>query len=222
VYGPTEVAVICTGEDVGEDPADPVPIGVPMANTRIEILDGSLERQLVGRRGELYVGGAGVAVGYYNSPELTEERFLTHPRFGRLYRTGDLCRWTAEGKLIFLGRADRQVKVRGYRIELDEIERVAQAHPAVHRAAAQLVDIAGEPNLILHVQPGVDSGLTDRILRRHLAERLPAHMLPAEVVFLRELPRTPTGKVDRKALRGSRGVTPGVRPAQPFTSSRGR
>jgi amino acid adenylation domain-containing protein len=203
-YGPTEVTVFCSAGRVREDDLDPVPIGAPLANVTIEILDEQLRRLPVGRSGELYVGGRGVALGYHNAPELTAERFVRYPGFGRLYRTGDICRWRPDGKLEFLGRADRQIKVASHRVELGEIEVIAERHPAVDRAAVQAVPGSdGDVELTLYVQVRADRGLTERELRRHLAQQVPAHMLPRRITVLAEFPLTATRKIDRKALFAS-------------------
>ncbi|HKV10170.1 MAG TPA: amino acid adenylation domain-containing protein, partial [Thermoanaerobaculia bacterium] len=195
-YGPTETVVGCSIYEVPESlPAGPVPIGRPIANMRILILDPALEPVPIGVSGELYLGGEGVCRGYLNRPGLTAEKLVPDP-FGtqgeRLYRTGDLARRLPDGTIEFLGRVDHQVKLRGFRIELGEIEAVLAGLPGVREA----VVVANEQRLIAYVTG--DAVVEE--LRSSLAERLPDYMVPAVFVTLPELPLTPNGKVDRKAL----------------------
>jgi thioesterase domain-containing protein len=160
----------------------------------------------VGVPGELYVGGVGLARGYLNDPELTAERFVADPFSGvpgaRLYRTGDRCRWLADGSVEFLGRLDQQVKVRGYRIEVGEVEAALESAPAVREAAVAVhTDPAGEQRLVAFVAARAEGEQPSEVLlRRHLRERLPEYMVPSAFVLLPALPRTPSGKIDRKAL----------------------
>jgi amino acid adenylation domain-containing protein len=206
-YGPTETTVGCVVHEVGADTPDEgaVPIGRPIANTRILLLDA--DRQLVppGAVGEIYIGGAGVAAGYLNRPELTAERFLPDP-FGppsaRIYRSGDLARRWPDGTLVYLGRADTQIKLRGYRIEPGEVEAALLAMPGVAQAAVVLRrDAAGDGELVacLVAKDGAEppSGQT---LREALSSVLPAPLVPTAFVWLDRLPLSPNGKVDRGRL----------------------
>jgi amino acid adenylation domain-containing protein len=207
-YGPTETVVGCcvyevTTADV-PDGDGRVPIGRPIANTHLHVLDAGMQPVPIGVAGELYVGGFGVARGYLNAPELTAERFVPDPFSatpgGRLYRSGDLVRYLADGNLDFIGRRDDQVKLRGYRIELGEIESVLATHSIVREAIVILrEDIPGKKQLVAYV---VAAGPSPEVgeLRRHLSERLPEYMVPASFVILDVLPRTPNGKIDRQAL----------------------
>ncbi|MDQ3274796.1 MAG: amino acid adenylation domain-containing protein, partial [Actinomycetota bacterium] len=206
VYGPTEVTV--NAAEFRVEPHDParagvLPLGRPMDNTVIYVLDDRLGAVPPGEIGEIYIAGAGLARGYLNRPDLTAERFVADP-FGapgiRMYRTGDLGRWAADGVLEFAGRVDDQVKLRGFRIELGEIESVLAAHPDV--VAARVVvreDQPGDRRIVGYAVPAA-AGPEPAELRGHLAERLPEHMVPSAVVLLAALPLTTNGKVDRRAL----------------------
>jgi len=210
-YGPTEATVWCTVQHLGPpglsadggDTAMRVPIGRPIANTQAFILDRDGRPVPVGVPGELHVGGLGLARGYLDSPELTADRFIdvSLPKRGRtrLYRTGDVARFLADGTIDLLGRTDFQVKIRGQRIELEEIEMVLKEHPAVRDAAAVLEFREGTPGssaLGAYVQT---SAQPDE-LRRFMVDRLPDAMVPVAIVALDTLPRGPTGKLDRRAL----------------------
>jgi amino acid adenylation domain-containing protein len=204
-YGPTECTVTMIDEEcVGHCVGSP-PIGLPMANHVAHVLDRNLEPVPKGVLGELVIGGAGLARGYLNRPELTAEKFVRDPfgtaPGGRLYRTGDLVKRLQDGRLVFVGRIDRQVKIRGLRIELGEIEWALAAHPKVRNAAAEpWTDEQGEKHLVAYVdaEPGMKLDLG--ALRSFLAEHLPASMLPEYFVDVPELPLTASGKVDRDAL----------------------
>jgi amino acid adenylation domain-containing protein len=202
-YGPTETTIYSTAKTL-RTARDAVSIGTPIRETRAHVLDGSLRQVGTGVLGELYLGGAGVARGYFGRPGLTAERFVADP-FGppgaRMYRTGDLVRRRADGELEFVGRLDSQVKIRGFRVELGEVEVAACALPSVTRAAATVrEDTVGGRRLVLYVVLGRGEDVEPGELRRVLARILPDYMVPSAVVVLSRLPLTPTGKLDRSAL----------------------
>ncbi|MGZ4032453.1 MAG: amino acid adenylation domain-containing protein, partial [Tumebacillaceae bacterium] len=206
-YGPTENTVFTTVYEVkrAEDVAYTVPIGTPIANTEVYVLDRHMQPVLIGVPGELYTGGAGLAKGYLNRPELTAERFVAHPfsqELGaKLYKTGDLVRYLPDGNIEYLGRLDDQVKIRGFRIELGEIETVLAQHEAVQRAVVIAQESAtGDKRLVAYVvlHKGYDGARDD--LRIYLKEKMPAYMVPAFLIELDSIPVTPNGKVDRRAL----------------------
>ncbi|MFJ2810852.1 amino acid adenylation domain-containing protein [Kitasatospora sp. NPDC087271] len=205
-YGPTEATTFTTRRVLrpGRPVPDVVPLGRPVDNRRVYVLDEALSPVPPGVAGVLYVAGAGVARGYLNDPRRTAGQFLPCP-FGdpgeRMYRTGDVVRWNAEGELEFLGRADEQVKLHGFRIELGEIEAVLAGHPAV----AQATVVAGPGaspgrRLIGYVVPAGDSGLDPAAVREHASAVLPDYMVPSAIVTLDAFPLTPRGKIDRAAL----------------------
>jgi amino acid adenylation domain-containing protein len=201
VYGPTETTVWSTCHRIA--PSEwPIPIGRPIANMEMYILDSHRKPVPDGVPGELYIGGAGVAEGYHNRSELTAEKFIQSPFHPgtRLYRTGDLTRYLASGEIEFLGRIDNQVKIRGFRVELGESEAALSGHPKVRQAVvAAREDLPGERRLAAYIvregQP-----VTVAELRSFLKEKLPDYMVPSSFTFLDSLPLTPTGKVDRRAL----------------------
>ncbi|MDP9862277.1 MULTISPECIES: non-ribosomal peptide synthetase [Streptosporangium] len=192
-YGPTETTIYSTMVRVTAPAGDPVSIGVPLAGERAYVLDRAGRVLPAGTPGELWIGGAGVARGYRGRPELTAAAFTEDPLGGRRYRTGDLARWRPDGTLDFLGRRDRQVKVRGHRIELGEIETVLR-----ESVADAAVTVHGGDHLVgyLAAPPGTDTGE----LERRLGSRLPDYMVPRRWVLLDALPVTASGKVDRTAL----------------------
>ncbi len=209
VYGPTETTTFATCfaiESVGE--RGTVPIGRPLANTRIYILDGQGEPVAVGVVGEIYIGGSGVARGYWKRPELTAEKFLEDPfredGKGRMYRTGDLGGWLGDGDIEFVGRNDFQVKVRGYRIELGEIEARLREREGVGEAVVVArEDRVGEKRLVAYYTRAAAGGAEQ--LREHLAASLPEYMVPAAYVGMERMPLTANGKLDRKALPAPEG-----------------
>jgi amino acid adenylation domain-containing protein len=215
VYGPTEGTTFTTWhlvEDVCE--ADrTVPIGGPIANTRVHVLDAGMEPVPVGVAGELYVGGEGLAWGYIGHPGQTAERFVPDPFSrepgARLYWTGDVARHLDGGSVEFIGRADHQVKVRGFRIELGEIEAVLAEHPEVGAAAVTArEDGEGERRLVAYVAAEQGKTVAAAALRSYLKGRLPEYMIPSAFVVLDELPLNPNGKIDRKALPEPERVRP--------------
>ena len=221
-YGPTECTTFSTTyliDTLAED-ARSIPIGRPIANTQIYVLDELLQPMPIGTTGEIYIGGAGVAVGYLNRPELTAQRFIADPFSqmpqARLYRSGDLGRWRHDGILEYVNRNDSQVKIRGFRIELGEIEARLLRDPRIAEAVVVVrQEVNGEKQLVAylvadrahHSDPLSDSDTNASLrhplipqLRSHLRETLPEYMIPSRWVLLGQLPLTPNGKVDRRAL----------------------
>jgi amino acid adenylation domain-containing protein len=204
LYGPTETTVWSTVYRVRDVPTGTVPIGLPIANTRVHVLDSRLQPTPVGVPGELWIAGDGLALGYLGRAELTATRFLPElgrPTGGRMYRTGDLALWGRDGALEYLGRVDQQVKIRGFRVELGEIEAaLATCEGVAQVAAAVRTWSLGDQRLVAYFVPQAGALPTASQLRSHLRERLPDYMLPAAFVPLATLPLTPSGKVDRGAL----------------------
>ncbi|MHB8383561.1 MAG: non-ribosomal peptide synthetase, partial [Candidatus Binataceae bacterium] len=204
MYGPTETTVWSTTHALTKA-ADSVPIGRPIANTRIYILDEDGALAPIGAAGELYIGGAGVTRGYWRRPDLTAERFIFNPfdpeRPEFLYRTGDLARYCDNGEIEFIGRTDQQVKIRGFRIELGEIETVLGAHPAVHEAVAVARrDRADNPLLAAYIVAKPGRTISPQELKTYVGQKLPEYMIPSVITFLDAMPLTPNGKTDRNAL----------------------
>lgn len=219
LYGPTEAAI-----DVTHWTARPgsriVPIGQPIANTQIYIVDAQGQQTPVGVEGELWIGGVGVGRGYLNRPDLTAEKFIANPfAEGRVYRTGDLARWQTDGQIEYLGRIDHQVKIRGFRIELGEIEAVLASYAGVREAAVLArEDTAGDKRLVAYVV--AREGLDVDALKAHAAAALPEYMVPSAVMVLDVMPVSPNGKLDRKALPAPSRKRPQL--AEPFVPPQGK
>lgn len=204
LYGPTETTIYSTGCRI-ENAEALITVGRPIANTRCHILDSQLQPVPVDVAGELYIGGAGVALGYHQRPELTAERFIPDPFVAdgkaRLYRTGDLARWTADGRIEHLGRIDFQVKLRGYRIELGEIEAAIVEHSTIAECVVKLAERSpGDLRMVAYVVPKPTEFYSSSELRQHLRSLLPNYMVPNSFVDLPTLPRLPNGKLNRNAL----------------------
>jgi amino acid adenylation domain-containing protein len=203
LYGPTETTIWSAASRVAS--GAPVVLGKPIGNTTFYVVDSRMQPTPIGVAGELLIGGDGLARGYLNRPELTAEKFIADPFSAkpgaRLYRTGDLARYLPDGNVGFLGRMDFQVKLRGFRIELSEIETVLRTHPDVGNAVVLVhEDERHEKRLVAYVVAVSDPGPTPAALRAHLQSQLPEYMVPSIYMTLRELPLTPNGKVNRKAL----------------------
>jgi amino acid adenylation domain-containing protein len=207
-YGPTESTTFTCSYRIPrrvDERARSIPIGRPINHTQVYILDGRMRVVPVGVAGQLYVGGAGLARGYWRRPELTSERFVVNPfdptGKTRLYKTGDLCRYLSDGSIEFLGRQDDQVKIRGYRIEPGEIEAVLSDQGSVSQAAVVVrQDRPGEKRLVGYVVMRPGQGASGSELREYLGQRLPEYMVPSAIVMMDSLPLTVSGKVDRRAL----------------------
>jgi amino acid adenylation domain-containing protein len=217
-YGPTEATVTVTQWKCQRNGSlRTVPIGRPVANTQLYIVDSSMQPVPIGVPGELHIGGVQVARGYLNRPELTDERFIPD-LFGddlqaRLYKTGDLARYRPDGNIEFLGRVDTQVKIRGFRIELGEIENVLNQHPKVKEAVVVARgDTPGHQRLVAYVVPVTASGMQPRALRDFLQTKLPDYMVPPTFVQLEALPLMPNGKVDRRSLPAPAPRRPDLEP----------
>ncbi|HEY2235877.1 MAG TPA: amino acid adenylation domain-containing protein, partial [Candidatus Angelobacter sp.] len=211
-YGPTESTTFTTTYEIAavREDGSSIPIGRPISNTQVYILDAQGEPAPVGVVGELYIGGAGVALGYLNRPELTAEKFVTDPFSGepgaRMYRSGDLGRWLADGNIEFLGRNDFQVKIRGFRVELGEIEARLAKHPAVREAfVVAREERPGDKRLVAYYTTSLKDGPEANVpseeqLRAYLSTSLPEYMVPSAFMALEAWPLTPNGKLDRRAL----------------------
>jgi hypothetical protein len=225
MYGPTEATIWSTIQKL-EPGAGPVPIGRPIANTQVYVLDAGRQPVPIGVTGELYLGGDGLARGYLNRPELTAERFIPNPFSAvpgaRLYGTGDLVRLRPDGAIEWLGRADGQTKIRGLRIELGEIEAALGACRGVRQAAVTLREpTPGDQRLAAYVVPLPSAELNLADLPVDLKERLPDYMVPSSFTIVNALPLTPNGKVDRQALPtpGDSGPLAGSSFAPPRTET---
>ncbi|HEU5228508.1 MAG TPA: amino acid adenylation domain-containing protein [Ktedonobacteraceae bacterium] len=206
-YGPTEATVVTTSGIVfpTEHPDGPPSIGRPIDNAQTYILDEALQPVPIGTPGELYIGGAGLARGYHNRPELTAEKFIPHPFSkepgARLYKTGDLARFLPDGQIAFLGRTDHQIKIRGFRIEPDEIVTRLNAYPGIKMSFVMArEDAPGDKRLVAYIVSTGEAALSISHLRETLSAHLPDYMLPTAFVLLDALPTTTNGKVDREAL----------------------
>ena len=215
MYGPTETTIWSLVHEITSPTDGVVPIGMPIANTQTYVLDKRLQPVPIGAAGQLYLGGDGLARGYWQRPELTAEKFIPDPfarqRDARLYATGDLVRHRHDGTLEFLGRIDHQVKVRGFRIELGEIEAVLAEHDAVGETVAVVRSDAagGDARIVAYARAAGAAAVPTRAeLRTFLRRKLPDFMIPAETVWLDELPRTPNGKIDRAALPAPEAARP--------------
>ncbi|MFL5351286.1 amino acid adenylation domain-containing protein, partial [Archangium sp.] len=205
MYGPTETTVWSSTHPVPAGHEGPVPLGTPIVNTQLHVLDEQMQPVLLGVAGELYIGGDGVVRGYLGRPELTAERFVPDPFSttpgARLYRTGDRVRRRSDGALDFLGRIDFQVKVRGFRIELGEIESALDKHPGVRQSVVLARESkSGDPRLVAYLTSSGQQAPTPAELRTFLKQHLPEYMVPSAFMVLEQLPLTPNGKVNRKAL----------------------
>ena len=221
LYGPTETTIWSSAERVGAN--QPISIGRPLANTEIYLLDSALNPVPIGVPGELHIAGAGLARGYLNRPELTAEKFISHPfssdPSARLYRSGDLARYRVDGSIEFLGRIDTQVKLRGFRIELGEIEACLRQHPKLREAAVVArEDHAAERRLVAYFVPSEASApASSEELRSFLKHLLPDYMLPSSFVALEQMPLTPNGKLDPKALPAPERLLADSTPLAPRT-----
>jgi amino acid adenylation domain-containing protein len=204
LYGPTEATVYATGRRIDKDTTK-ITVGPPLANYTTYVLDQHRRRLPIGAIGELFLGGIGVGAGYLNRPELTTEKFLPDPfsadPAARLYRTGDLARMLPNGEIDLLGRVDNQIKLRGYRIELEEIEALLDSHPGISKSVVRVADAGdGDQTLVAYVVPRQQSCVAEAEWRAHAARSLPSYMVPASFVVMKSFALTPSGKVDRKAL----------------------
>jgi amino acid adenylation domain-containing protein len=206
MYGPTETTIWSTTSKIGESP-ESISIGKPIENTQVYVLDSELRPVNAGQTGDLFIGGDGVVRGYWRRPELTSDRFLQDPFLpgSRIYRTGDIARFLPDGSLEFLGRADFQVKLRGFRIEIGEIEAALESQPEVSQAVVVALDFrtkadSEDKRLVAYVVPKAGANLKIENLRRVLGAALPGYMVPSNFVVLDALPLTANGKIDRKAL----------------------
>ncbi|MCO5062179.1 MAG: amino acid adenylation domain-containing protein [Kiritimatiellae bacterium] len=232
-YGPTESTTFATTEAMtsASTISDPPPLGHPIANTQVYVLDTRLQPQPIGVAGELFIGGDGLARGYLNRPELTQEAFIPNPLSGtpgdRLYRTGDLARWRADGRLEFLGRRDDQVKIRGFRIEPGEIEAVLAGYPGLQNSAVIVRTAPNEEKqLVAYLAPAAQGQRPDsEAVRAHLRLHMPEFMIPSQFVVQQNLPLNASGKVDRRALAAlplEQPETPRVSPALSGNSTSAR
>lgn len=218
LYGPTETTIWSTVHQVTRG-SGPVPIGRGIANTQLLLLDENMQRVPQGQPGELLIGGAGVSPGYLNRPDLDRERFIVNVPGSesgqRFYRTGDIAKLNPEGDLEFIGRIDTQIKIRGYRIELAEVEEVLGSHNALEAAAVVAVDEDNATTMVAYAVPKPLSIPTPTDVRGHLRKTLPEYMVPRRILYVRELPLTPSGKVDRERLSEGLSMQPDERRSNP-------
>ncbi len=228
-YGPTETTVTATTFEIYPDfdaSSNSIPIGRPLGNRRIYILDKYGNPTPIGVPGELHIGGAGLARGYLHQPELTAQKFVADPFSGhvgaRLYKTGDLARYRPDGSIEFLGRMDQQVKIRGFRIELGEIETALGAHPEIRQVVVQAIeDDNKNKSLVAYIVPHKGVSIARAELQGFLRDKLPEYMIPSSFMFLAEMPLTASGKIDRRSLPRPNKVeremvSPYVPPRTPF------
>lgn len=222
MYGPTETTIWSSTQDI--DSSDPViPIGKPISNTQMYILDQHLQPVHVGVAGELYIGGDGVVRGYHKRENITAERFIINPfssdKGARIYKTGDLARYREDGTIDYLGRIDHQIKIRGYRIELGEIESLMREHSAVDEVVVLLrEDVEGDKRLVAYIKPVANVVLDQNVIKGYLKTDLPEFMVPSIFIEVTSMPLTPNGKIDRKALpppRNEKSVTSTAAYVQP-------
>jgi acyl-coenzyme A synthetase/AMP-(fatty) acid ligase len=204
LYGPTETTVWSAAQCVRPEDKQ-ILIGRPVANTQLYVLDPERELVPIGSVGELYIGGAGLAREYLHRPDITQERFITHAfspgKSERLYRTGDLVRYMRDGRLEFMGRIDQQIKIRGVRIELGEIEVVLREHPEIRDAVVVVVeDETNDKRLVAYAIPSSSPAPSVPVVQQWLGTKLPKILVPSAILFLSEFPKTPNGKLDRRAL----------------------
>ncbi|MDT7540866.1 MAG: hypothetical protein QOE33_770, partial [Acidobacteriota bacterium] len=226
LYGPSEDTTYSTIARLGREDVGQPPIGRPIANTQAYVLGAHLGPVPVGVVGEVYLSGEGLARGYLNRPALTAERFIPHPHAtepgARLYQTGDLARYLPDGQLEYLARADHQVKVRGFRVELGEIEAALAEHPNVTQAVVMArEDLADDKRLVAYMTGHDGPSLTGSVLRSFIRERLPEYMVPSSFIVMEAMPLTPNGKVDRRALPAPSPAhhAPETRDARPLTAT---
>jgi amino acid adenylation domain-containing protein len=204
MYGPTETTIWSSVYRVTEGNTATVPIGHPIANTQFYVVGEDLQPVAAGQEGQLLIGGDGLARGYKNRPDLTQEKFIRDPFAktpgARLYQTGDLVRYSPDGTIVFLGRMDDQVKLRGYRIELGEVESVLSTHASVQQCVVVAREEAGDKRLVAYIVPNPVQRPESRVLREFLKTQLPDYMVPSAFVVLHALPLTPNGKIDRRVL----------------------